>query len=1443
MARRRAWWSGLGLILVALLSFGTWRLLQEIPGLMAKVEDAIREDAGALGFQVSFRDFRLRPLHLRVSLKDLAIRDGIASAPLAHAEHVDVSLSLWRYLSGSLPVSRILVRTFSIRAGEGNRPLLEKLRASGEGEGKGKLPEILLLDGDVRIGPLGPIERWEAVVPKIRISPSRFRGTHITAVVHRSAGRIAFPGAGSGNVPFDSVETDFFLKGDVVRIRKLHAKGPSTVLTLSGRWEGSKQAVDLKFSGKTDIAEYVASGAPGGKWIRKVASGGNVSYSARVEGPLGNPAGSGKIEARNLLFPGNTTARADATIAFSEENIRLESLRGSLFDGDVSGSARYDFRTGIGKGDLSLAHASFGKAPWDSWGISWRPAGRGDLVVSLEGGREMVEGTVSLKIPGGFERPETETDSAAIVALPVEASASCNLIPGKEFLIRDFRLAAGRSEATGAGNYLLEDRRLSLGGRLLVPQGKAAEYGWVYPVSWNNIAAEWEVSGTSDNPQMTAGIKADGLVARALPPVPLFVKMAGDPTELIHFVADMPAAVAKVIATGTIAVPFASKPALLEATVSARDIDFSLAEEWGAAVLSSLGKDPSQFKRQASGVSGTGTADFQLSVTKAAHTVSGKLFSSEIRFPESSARAVSFSGNWDKLPYGERWGFRASGEFGEGEFLLAGNGEGAAAEITGTIQDMNLDTIVSLAERDLGGKVGGRANLHVEARKGPGGWEIGKLSASVPRLTTAGLTFEEVSAEGFLGESSGTLSLVSASPQVRAEAGVRRERELPVTFSVRGDGVPTGMLLEAIGQGEKVTGGTWDFMAEGTLKAADMLAKKGIRPEAVSGFRFSFSAASPSVSGVSFESVRAEGKKEENLLTGEIATGIPDTRLSFSLSLQEPYGFLLEGPFAMGEPFDRAEGDGQAVSGEIVSPSDDGIFPFRIAGKVQIRGSLLALANSRGALHVQRVAYRNGGIDLTGNDISIPLSSEGIRWARGKLMAAGNPLRVSGGMSWSGDLDVRLDGTIPFAAVRLVTDVFDRVEGMVRTELRVTGKWNDPSVFGSARLMDGTFSFRGYAQLFEKMNAEAVVSKEKIIISNLEGRSGGGYLDGRGEVPLQFAEGQKMFFRVDFFDMKYPYPQDLRPVLQGSVELIGPVRDLLITGDVEIQSARYTKRIRPEAALLDFRRRLADVTARRQDTDFRIRLDIGAVADGTIRVRNNLAEAEIQGDFKVVGDTSRVIVLGAFDVTEGHVDYRDNRYELTRGVLEFQDPRRNNPRIDFRAETKRSNVTVTVSITGTLEKYEVELASDPPYSKNDIVSLLSLGVTTEGLAGAGGSVPAAEAAAIALGPYTGRVEEGVRNVIGLDKFAIQPSFSSRENAFEPRFIIGKSFGDRFSVSVSTNVGATTESSVVAEFKVLENMYLQGAWESATSTQEGDLGGDVKFRYRFRQFRDIFRDGD
>ncbi|HQU13465.1 MAG TPA: translocation/assembly module TamB domain-containing protein, partial [Thermodesulfobacteriota bacterium] len=240
-----------------------------------------------------------------------------------------------------------------------------------------------------------------------------------------------------------------------------------------------------------------------------------------------------------------------------------------------------------------------------------------------------------------------------------------------------------------------------------------------------------------------------------------------------------------------------------------------------------------------------------------------------------------------------------------------------------------------------------------------------------------------------------------------------------------------------------------------------------------------------------------------------------------------------------------------------------------------------------------------------------------------------------------------MDGKLPASAVRLaVPSVFDRLDGTVTIEARVTGSRKDPSIVGTGHLEGGTLSFIGYNQLFEGIRADAVISREKIVFEHFEARSGGGYIDGWGEVPLEMDAGQRLYFSVDFLDMRYPYPEEFSPVVQGHVELLGPVDDLLVTGDVEVQSALYTKSLRPEKALIDFGKRLSDVSARREKSDFRVRLDINAIADGTIRIRNNLADATAKGEFRIVGDTTRVIILGSFDVVEGTVEFGGNKYEI-----------------------------------------------------------------------------------------------------------------------------------------------------------------------------------------------------
>jgi len=206
MSRRWAWWTAGG-FLVVLLAFGAWRLSREIPDQMRKAEEAILQSAARYGLRVSYRSLRFHFLYPRVSMDNLAVVDEGSGIELLRAEFVDVSLSPGRLLSGESPVSRIRLRKFTLHAEEGNRPLFDRMRG---GKRTGPMPEILLLEGNVRLGPFGPLRRWEAKIPELRLREVKFLGTRLSLSSKDATGEIVLPGAEPAKWPFASLEADLF---------------------------------------------------------------------------------------------------------------------------------------------------------------------------------------------------------------------------------------------------------------------------------------------------------------------------------------------------------------------------------------------------------------------------------------------------------------------------------------------------------------------------------------------------------------------------------------------------------------------------------------------------------------------------------------------------------------------------------------------------------------------------------------------------------------------------------------------------------------------------------------------------------------------------------------------------------------------------------------------------------------------------------------------------------------------------------------------------------------------------------------------------------------------------------------------------------------------------------------------------------------------------------
>jgi len=1420
-------WAGGGL-LVVLLSVVGWRLSLEIPERVRRAGEALVEAAAREGVAVRYGELKLHLLHLHVSIDNLVLRDAFADLPLGSAGSVDVSLSPLRFLTGDLPVSRIRVRNFRLEAGERNRALYDRWMSARKEGPSPTLPEILLVDGSILLTPPGTIRRFQAFVREVRIRNVRFLGTHVTASLERAEGDMALPSGAGGVWPFPSLEGDLFYKDGVLRVRMFKASGNSGMLRLSGSLDTRKKVASAKASGEVDIARWIAAGAPGVSRMRRVVRGGKAEFSVTGDGPWNDPEGTARLVFRNVVVPGSPGADGEVDLSLRRRVLRLERARAKLWGGALEADGLWRIASGGVEGKASLRRLSLSSIPWKDLGVPVSLAGTGDASVRVGGTADRLEGAVSLAFPGGIERKSSQGANGPALHFPISIEAAGSVSAGRDVKVDSFRLLAGKAESRGDGEGSLDGETIRLRGTLYLPAGKAAEYGVGESLAWEKVAGEWEISGPVSRLRGSASLSATALMFRALPPLPALLKIDGVPSEALHVSAEIPAQHFKVGVEGTWSAPFDRSRSASEWNVTARQIDLSGSSRWVSAAAESMGADPAGASRYLTGIEGNGEADGRIRIAGGRAEAKGRFHAASIGIRGVPLKALSVEGEYGRGGSSDRWDARAEGKFGGGTFHVAANGDGAnVAAVDGSLERIEIAQVFSVLHRDNPGEVKGAVDARFAAVRGPTGWEVPRFTAGTEEISAGAARISGLRAEGRLGGADGTFSLRAASPAVRIEGEVQRSEGWPTKVSLTASEVPTSFLLAAAGRSGIASGGAWSVEAGGVVRLADIVEGSPLSPGVFPALHGSVQTTNLSVGEVRFGECRASGRKRGDVFEGEVLTRAPDSRLAWSVSLREPFGFRLEGPFSLGDT-----GSGTSKNGN---------RRFSLRGRAQIEGALRAVEKTSGTLLVETLIYRDGGMEISGKDLSARIDPAGVRWTGGTILAAGNPVRISGKVSWGGALDVRVEGKLPASSIRLaVPSVFDRLDGTVTLEARVTGSRDAPSIVGTGHLENGTLSFIGYGQLFEGIRADAVLSQEKIVFEHFEARSGGGYVDGWGEVPLKMDAGQRLYFSVDFLDMRYPYPEDFRPVVQGHAELLGPVDDLLVTGDIEVQSARYTKTLRPEKALVDFGKRLSDVSARREKSEFRVRLDINAISDGTIRIRNNLVDATAKGEFRIVGDTTRVIVLGSFDVVEGTVEFRGNKYEVKRALVDFQDPRKNNPRLDLRAETRKGNVTVTVAVTGTLDKYEVDMYSDPPLGKNDIVALLSLGVMTQALAGQEGAVGSAAAASIALGPYKGGVEESIRGVIGLDRFAIEPGYSSTTKTFEPKFIVGKSFGDRASVSMATSVGASADSAATAEVKLRENIFLQGSWQSATTTQEGDLGADLKFRYRYRQWKDFLR---
>ncbi len=469
-----------------------------------------------------------------------------------------------------------------------------------------------------------------------------------------------------------------------------------------------------------------------------------------------------------------------------------------------------------------------------------------------------------------------------------------------------------------------------------------------------------------------------------------------------------------------------------------------------------------------------------------------------------------------------------------------------------------------------------------------------------------------------------------------------------------------------------------------------------------------------------------------------------------------------------------------------------------------------------------RVNYRNEEIRiasarLRGADTDFQLSGF-ARFAGGSATGAGQRL----GLNLAGQLNLQLlGGFVPELEAR----------GGARINAAVEGTFAQPRINGRMTIQDASAVYGDFPAALSHVRGDLVFDASRMTFDNVSAEAGGGRLSLGGSItygdgPLRYDLG------INATRVRIRYPQGMSWLLGGALRLAGTTQGALLSGRLVIDRLLLTEGV-------DFGGLLSTAEGTRSPTATspflrNLQFDIEAVTSPNARLEWAAARFECEAQLRVRGTLERPILLGTIRLLSGELNFRDNRYTLTRGDIVFSNPFRLDPTINLEATTTVRQYEVTVNFTGPSSRLNLNYRSDPPLPANDIVTMLALGRSGDERdfrsSGTRQTTPGEGAGQVLSEAISSQIGGRIERLFGVSRFRIDPLLAG--TATDPnasaRITVEQQVTRDLVVTYVTNVSAQQQQIIQVEYSVNRDISI-----IALRDLNGTFGLDIKFKKRFK----------
>ncbi len=619
--------------------------------------------------------------------------------------------------------------------------------------------------------------------------------------------------------------------------------------------------------------------------------------------------------------------------------------------------------------------------------------------------------------------------------------------------------------------------------------------------------------------------------------------------------------------------------------------------------------------------------------------------------------------------------------------------------------------------------------------------------------------------------------------------------------------------------------------------------KGNLNVEGLTGYRIEFNgdARQVTINGRSAGDFALKGTTQGELLNVSLTSGILGTPQVITAQVNLADEFLAS---KIDTTFTNADLTNLFA---IILPGAGVKISGRANGTITASGNLLddykefSIAGLTGTAKFSELSFRVEDVQLSATTpLEIGFKPNEINFKETRFTGPGTNIAIDGTLASGagGTQNLNVNGNLNLRVLNGVSPDFFS-SGTAQVAVSIRGSFEEPRVNGQASLDNASVSILLGNDRWTVANLRGGVrfTTNQAQIDSITGTLGGGRVEATGGALLDGFTVSAFRVNLRGDEVTVPFPENFRSTLDADVEIRGSSREQLIGGVVTLRRAEYSEDIEL-ADLIDTRRQSIEEGTEIELTRTALFASLRVEGRNALVVRNNLADLVGSVSLQLDGPVNDPTISGRITATSGTLNFRNDRYDITRALVDLPPARNADPILNIQAEGQLRGYRVIVGLTGPLSQPQAAVRSEPALPQADVVSLITTGQLSSGDTSTSILSQSEVGAATSLltdALINAPAQRATSKLFGLTRFEISPVIGGTAGSTPAaRLTLGRRISKELTVTYSTNVTSDPNQILALEYRVSDRLSFVAQYEQASTRRLSARTNNFNFEIRFRK---------